>query len=488
MHDAIPSPDAQAQREKNSVALSSVLAALALSAMKLTVGVSSGSLGILSEAAHSGLDLVAAGVTLFAVRLSSLPPDRKHPFGHGKMENLSALVETLLLLGTCAWIVAEAVDRLLHPKPVEASLWAVGVMVVSIIVDYTRSRMLMAAAKKHNSQALEADALHFSTDIWSSLVVLGGLGAVALAGQLDPASALAPWLHRADSLAALAVSGIVLWVSYRLGRQAIDVLLDSGLEEAQDGVERAVAALPGVLSVRRVRVRQSGPQAFVDLLLGVRVGLEMEEAHEVVRLARAAARAVLPGADVLTELRAQEDGPAGFLKRVQAVADSFDVGVHDMDLRKTGDALLLNLHAVVPAELSLAQAHQRVSALEAALEREMGPGGRVVTHIEPQGAHPAPAEDDPDSAETLRQTIAEVVEATPGTCGLHRLTILRSGERLSASFHCRMHPHTPITLAHERTIALEAALRARLPQLVRVNIHVEPDEDALAAQEADLPA
>lgn len=486
MHDAIPGPDAQALHEKHSVARTSVLAALALTAMKLVVGVSSGSLGVLSEAAHSALDLVAAGVTLFAVRLSSLPPDRKHPFGHGKVENLSALAETLLLLGTCAWIVTEAVDRLLHPKPVEASLWTMGVMLVSIIVDYSRSRMLMAAAKKHNSQALEADALHFSTDIWSSLVVLAGLGALALAGRLDPASPLAPWLHRADSLAALAVSGIVLWISFRLGRQAIDVLLDSGVEEAQDGIERAVAALPGVLSVRRVRVRQSGPQAFVDLLLGVRTGLEMEDAHAVVGKARAAVRTVLPGADVLTELRPQEDGPAGFLERARALADSFDVGVHDMDLRKTGGALHLNLHAEVPEGLSLVQAHQRVTAMEAALEREMGPGGRVVTHIEPLGAHPEPAEDDPDSAETLRQAIAEVVEKAPGTCGLHGLTLLRSGERLSASFHCRMHPQTPITLAHERTIALEAALRARLPQLVRVTIHVEPDETNAAALDPGL--
>ncbi len=476
MHEATHSPDAQAQREKNSVALSSVLAALALTTMKLVVGVSSGSLGILSEAAHSALDLVAAGVTLFAVRLSCLPPDRKHPFGHGKVENLSALAETLLLLGTCAWIVTEAVDRLLHPKPVEATLWAVGVMLVSIAVDFTRSRMLLAAAKKHNSQALEADALHFSTDIWSSLVVLAGLGALALAEGLDPASPLVPWLHRADALAALAVSGIVLWVSFRLGRQAIDVLLDSGVAEAQDGIELAVAAVPGVLSVRRVRVRQSGPASFVDMLLGVRAGLGLEEAHEVVRQARAAAQGVLPGADVLAELRPQEDGPAGFLDRARAMADSFDVGVHDMDLRKIDGALHLNLHAEVPESLSLAEAHRRISALEAALQGEMGPRGRVVTHIEPLGAHPEPAEDDPDSAETLRQAIAQVVEEEPGVCDMHGLTILRSGERLSASFHCRMHPDTPITLAHERTSALEAALRTRLPQLVRVTIHVEPDE------------
>jgi cation diffusion facilitator family transporter len=446
--------------------------------MKLVVGLFSGSLGILSEAAHSGLDMVAAGVTFFAVRLSAQPPDRKHPYGHGKVENLSALVETLLLLATCVWIVIEAVDRLLHPKPVEATLWAAGVMAASIVVDFTRSRMLLAAAKKHNSQALEADALHFATDIWSSLVVLAGLGALALADHLDPSTLAAQWLRRADSIAALAVSGIVLWVSVRLGRQAVDVLLDAGVQEAQEGIEKAVGGLPGVLSVRRVRVRQSGPASFVDMLLGVRAGLELEEGHQVVCLARGAAQAVLPGADVLVELRPEADGAAGLLDRAKAVADSFDLGVHDLDLRQADGVLLLNLHAEVPEALSLAEAHQRINEMEAKLRRELGTACRVVTHIEPVGAHPEPAPDDPDSAEALRLAISDVVEETPGVCDMHGLVLLRSGARVSASFHCRMHPETPITLAHDRTVALEASLRARLPQLIRITIHMEPDKAA----------
>jgi cation diffusion facilitator family transporter len=471
---------AQAHREKNAAALSSVFAALALTGMKLAAGIASGSLGILSEAAHSALDLVAAGVTYFAVRLSAQPPDRKHPFGHGKVENLSALVETLLLLATCAWIVNEAVDRLLHPRPVEASVWAVGVMLVSIAVDFTRSRMLLAAAKKHNSQALEADALHFSTDIWSSLVVLAGLFALALAEHLDPASPLVPWLHRADALAALAVSGIVLWVSVKLGRQAVDVLLDAGVEEAQEDVERAVGAVPGVLSVMRVRVRQSGPASFVDLVLGVRAGLGVDQAHEVTGQARAAVRGVLPGADVVAELRPRQDGPEGFLDRARELASAQGISVHDVDLRQVDGVLHLNLHAEVPETLSLAEAHRRVSVMEKALVAELGARSRVATHIEPVDAHPEPAPDDPESEETLRQAIAEVVEETPGVYGMHGLSILRSGARLSAAFHCRMHPQTPITLAHQRTSALEAALRTRLPQLVRVTIHVEPDESAPA--------
>jgi cation diffusion facilitator family transporter len=197
------------QREKRSVALSSLLAAVVLTGTKLAVGLLTGSLGVLSEAAHSALDLVAAAVTFWAVRAAARPPDRNHAYGHGKVENISALFETLLLLATCAWIIYEATHRLFLGKAshVDANIWAFGVMTMSIVVDVSRSRALSRAAKKHRSQALEADALHFSTDVWSSAVVILGLACVRLAPVLD-----APWLELADSVAALVVAGIVVWV------------------------------------------------------------------------------------------------------------------------------------------------------------------------------------------------------------------------------------------------------------------------------------
>lgn len=476
MVDTPYATDVQALKEKSNAALSSVLAALLLTGMKLAAGLYTGSLGILSEAAHSGLDLVAAGVTLFAVRLSAVPPDAKHPYGHGKVENLSALAETALLLLTCVWIIYEAVDRLFfNPREVDASLWAVGVMVVSIVVDFSRSRMLLAAARKHNSQALEADALHFSTDIWSSLVVLAGLGALALADLVAPGSALRPWLLRADSLAALAVSGIVLWVSWRLGAQAIDVLLDAGVQEASGQIERAMLALPGVTGVRRVRVRSSGPASFVDMRLLVQPGLDADEAHQVAREAREAVRELLPGADVLVEVKPQEEGASGLLDRVRAVARLSGLGAHDIQVRQLDEGLSLDLHVEVPGVLSLAQAHTRVSDMEKALRRELGPVLSVVTHIEPEGAHPAPMPEHGEAAQALSQAIKDIVEETDGVCDMHKLTLHRSGARFGASFHCRMHPETPITRAHDLTVALEAALRARLPELVRVTIHMEPE-------------
>ncbi len=255
----------KAEREKHGAALSSVAAAVFLTSMKLVVGIITGSLGILAEAAHSGLDLVAALVTFLAVRVSGRPADREHTYGHGKVENLSALFETLLLLVTCVWIIYEALQRLLfkHVK-VDASAWAFLIMGISIVIDISRSRLLYLVAKKYDSQALEADALHFSTDIWSSSVVIVGLGFVLLGERLQ-----LPWLAKADAVAAMAVAGIVIWVSVQLGRRTVTALLDGVSATLVDDVTHVIKAVPGVVETQRVRVRRSGPEAFADVQVSV---------------------------------------------------------------------------------------------------------------------------------------------------------------------------------------------------------------------------
>ncbi len=248
---------ASMQKEKRSVALLSVFAAVGLTIFKLIVGILTNSLGILAEAAHSGLDLVAAVMTYFAVRVSDKPADERHHFGHGKIENLSALFETLLLLATSAWIIYEAINRLFfHPARVEASVWSFIVMGTSIIIDINRSKMLARAAKKYNSQALEADALHFSTDIWSSAVVILGLVGVTLAGYLPGLD----WMHLADSVAALVVAVIVIYVSIQLGWRTIIALLDSAPQGMAEKVEQAALSVPDVIEAHAIRIRPSGPQ------------------------------------------------------------------------------------------------------------------------------------------------------------------------------------------------------------------------------------
>jgi cation diffusion facilitator family transporter len=281
--------------EKQSAALNSLIAAVALTTFKVIVGVLTGSLGILAEAAHSGLDLVAAGMTFLAVRIAGRPADRTHLYGHGKIENLSALFETLLLLLTCAWIVWEAVHRLASSRvDVEVTAWSFIVMITSIAIDYSRSRVLMRVARKYHSQALEADALHFQTDIWSSGVVILGLVSVK-AGEWFPALA---FLRHGDAVAALGVSAVVVWVSFQLGRRTVDALLDTAPAGMEEKIAAVVGAVPGVLDCHHIRIRYSGPLLFVDLHVLVDGGQTLATAHGLTEAIEAAIQEVAPQADV----------------------------------------------------------------------------------------------------------------------------------------------------------------------------------------------
>jgi cation diffusion facilitator family transporter len=296
----------QAIKEKNGAALSSVIAAIGLTIFKIIVGIMTGSLGILAEAAHSALDLVAAVMTLFAVRISSKPADQQHLYGHGKVENLSALFETLLLLITCVWIIYEAIQRLFfEPVQVDASIWAFIVMITSIIIDVTRSRILYRAARKYNSQALEADALHFSTDIWSSSVVIFGLILVR-AGNYFPQY---PWLAQADAIAALGVAVIVIYVSIQLGYRTIMALLDTAPKGAVEKVKVIAESIPGVINCHDVRIRSSGPRLFLDVHILTDGNQTLMRAHKLTEIVETAIRQEFPEADIIVHPE-----PAGKIK------------------------------------------------------------------------------------------------------------------------------------------------------------------------------
>jgi len=285
-----------AETEKRQAAQNSVFAAIFLTSLKIVVGLLTNSLGILAEAAHSGLDLVAALVTFFAVRLSDKPADQQHRYGHGKIENISALIETLLLLITSVWIIYEALNRLFGAEvEVDASIWAFLVMGISIVVDYTRSRMLLRAAKKHNSQALEADALHFSTDIWSSSVVIAGLIGVSI-GRAVPGLA---WLSHADAIAAMIVAFIVIFVSAQMGKRSILALIDTAPDGLSDQIKQAIDAIPGVTNCHRVRMRASGPQLFVDVHVFLAGDQSLRSAHDIMLKIEETVKQMVPGADVL---------------------------------------------------------------------------------------------------------------------------------------------------------------------------------------------
>ncbi len=466
--------DAQAEKEKRQAAFSSVVAAVFLTVLKLVVGLMTGSLGILAEAAHSGLDLVAALVTFFAVRIADRPPDESYRYGYGKVENLSALIETLLLLITCVWIIYEAIQRLFFkPVEIEATLWAFGVMVISIIVDISRSRILYRAARKYNSQALEADALHFSTDIWSSAVVLVGLGLVWLSGRLGPEWA---WLVKGDAVAALVVAAIVVYVSIQLGKRAVMVLLDVAPRGLAQRIAAEASQVAGVQSLGPVRLRQAGASVFVDLVVNVDRSASLEEAHQIAEMVDQHITGIVPRGDVVVHVDPIRRSGENLSQAVSAIAARLGLRTHDVHAHEVRERYSVDLHVEVPADLTLGQAHDRVSHLEVAIREELPQVRDIHSHIEPL-ASPIVLVEPLDSKEgpQLRARIEAVVNEVPELDGYSRLHIRPGPGGYDVVLHCLADPDLPVAEAHRLADQVEKLLHVRIPGIKRVLVHVTPE-------------
>src|SRR5437660_3992381 len=376
-------PDAH--REKTLVALSSVGAAIGLTSLKIIVALLTGSLGILAEAAHSGLDLVAALMTFFAVRVADRPADASHNYGHGKVENLSAFLESGLLALTAVWVIYEACRRLLfHEGHIEVSIWAFMVMFISIIVDFTRSRVLLRVARKLESQALEADALHFSTDIWSSAVVIAGLLVVYLTSTFH----LPVWLRQADAVAALGVSGIVLWVSLRLARETIDALVDRAPEELTKQIKQHIDQLDGVAEVRRIRVRRAGNKFFADVIIAAPRTFTFEQIHDlserVERAAMEQVRTSSPHAevDIVVHVEPTVSPQETVSDQIHYLAEQQGVHAHNIHVREVEGGLEADFDIEVQSDMHLYEAHIVATHLEQTLLENNKQLRRVTTHLE----------------------------------------------------------------------------------------------------------
>jgi cation diffusion facilitator family transporter len=469
------SPRTAAEKEKKAAAGSSVIAAVFLTILKLFVGLVTGSLGILAEAAHSLLDLVAAVITYLAVRVSGKPADREHPYGHGKVENFSALIETGLLFATCAWIVYESVRRIFFASvEVEPSVWAFLVMAVSIGVDVSRSRMLYRAARKHRSQALEADALHFSTDIWSSSVVIVGLALVWLGQNAFPGAARV--LQRADAVAALGVAVIVFFVSYRLGRRTVEVLLDRAPDGIPQRLREAAAEVEGVLRVGQVRVRRSGPQYFVDMTVDVDRNLSFERTHAIAEDVEAHIQSIAPGADVVVHTDPREVEREALAKRIRAVAYRNQMAVHNIALYEDKGQVFVGLHLEVDDHLSLEQAHEMASRIEEDLRTDMPEIDRVDVHLESRGSGIGDGRDVTHQEGELVETVKRLTDEIAGPSRCHNVLVRRQGKKISLSLHCHLDKELSIVEIHDITSRIETRLRERIPGVDRCVVHAEPEK------------
>jgi cation diffusion facilitator family transporter len=460
--------------EKQSVALTSVAAAILLTTLKMVVGVLTGSLGILSEALHSGLDLVAAIITYLSVSVSDKPADPEHPFGHGKVEHLSAFIETGLLFVTCGWIVWEAVRRLFFRSVhVEPSLWAFAVMFVSVTIDTFRSRALFRVARKYNSQALEADALHFSTDVFSSSVVILGLILVYVADQRHVS-----WLHKADPIAALVVAGIVVYISLQLGKKTVDALVDAAPPGYSSLIAETVRRVSGVLSLDRVRTRQSGSRLFVDLRLTLASNISLEHAKSVADLVEGAVHRLFPTADVVIYTTPQEPSSGDLVAKIRAVAHRRNFLVHEVTAYEVDDRVNVNMDLEVEPGLRLAEAHDRATQLESEIKRNLPEVDEVNVHLEPLLVGVETGNEFRLDHLAVEKKLEELARETEGVLDCHSVQAHQVGGNVVVRLHCTLAPDLPIAKVHDITETVEFKFRQAFPQISKISIHAEPQERA----------
>ncbi|MGD0283547.1 MAG: cation-efflux pump, partial [Dissulfurispiraceae bacterium] len=398
---------------KEKVALNSVIASFLLAAMKLIVGIVTGSIGIISEAAHSGLDFGAVSITYFAVRVSDKPADREHQYGHTKLESVAALVQTVLLLLTSGWIIYAAVHRLLYrTSDVRVAWYSVLVLVISIVVDFSRSRMLKKAAMETRSQALEADALHFNSDILSSAVVLVGILFVA-AGMV-----------RADAIAAIAVALLIAYAAVRLGKKTVDVLIDAAPEGLADKIVLITRAVDGVIRIEKIRVKPAGPFAFVEMTLDVSRTLSLENVQLICSSIEEKVRELLPVADITINTKPIALDCETIAERIHVIGVNHNLHVHNISSNVAEDKKYISFDVEVEHNLTIKEAHEVVSSLEKEIRRELDGNLDISIHIDPLRSEERRSQTvSPDEEAAVRKVISRAAETIDGIYEVHRIQI-----------------------------------------------------------------
>jgi len=440
-------------------ALVSVLAACALIALKVAAGIPSHSLGLLSEAAHSGIDLVAALLTFFAVGVAGRPADPSHAYGHGKAEHLAALAEAAILVVAAVFISWRAVSHLtgLSPTSVHAEWYALLALAVVISVDFSRMLVSLRVGRRYGSAALQANAVHFASDLAGSVAVLGGLLGVR-----------AGW-KEADSAAALFVAVLVLAAAARLMRRNVDVLMDRVPSEAHAIASRAIGALEPPVQLRRLRMRQAGGRQFADVVIGVPPGAAVGQGHAAADAVEAAVHDALPESDVVVHVEPQEDETA-LRERTLAAAQRVPQvrEIHNLSVLRTDAGAEVSLHLKLPADLSLEDAHAVASEVEQAIAESVPEVSSVQTHLEPL-AEPARG----TTVERDTGFVEAIVRAATGAVP-RELRFLETDDGLVAFVTLGLDPATTLADAHRRASEVEELIRRERPEIAEVIVHTEP--------------
>jgi cation diffusion facilitator family transporter len=453
---------------KQRVALGSILASGGLTLGKAVVGVLTGSLAILSEAAHSLIDLAATVMTYFAVRWADMPADQEHQYGHGKIENVAALAETAMLFILSGVVMWESAQRLLgdHPHAVEATAAAFAVIIVSIAVDFYRARVLTRVAADTASPALEADALHFSSDMWSSAAVLLGLVGLRLGY---------PW---ADSAAAMVVAVFVCFAGWQLGRRTIDALTDAAPSGVAEQISTIARGVGNVASVERVRTRQVGGTVVGEIDVGASRTLPLDRIEALKDDIGTALRTALPNAEIGVNVTARALDDETVMERVMVIARSLGLAVHHVTIHTIPTGLAISLDLEVDGRLSLGTAHDIADRLESAIRKDIDTVAEVETHIEPLHTEGSGRDAAAGDVTAIERALAELAMATGAVRNVHEVRVRETDDGRVVNFHCDVDPARTVSDVHELVDELERGIRRRFPAVKRVVGHAEPRQPA----------
>jgi cation diffusion facilitator family transporter len=464
---------------KEKVALISLLAAVLLVTTKLAVGLWTNSLGILSEALHSGIDLIAAAMTLVAVKMGDRPPDRDHQYGHQKIESLSSLFETALLFITCIWIVYEAFRRLFftHETP-DIGIMAVLVMLMSIGVDYSRSRALMRTAKQFKSQALEADAIHFKTDLISSVIVLIGI--------------LLTWvgLKNVDAVAALGVAAVTAYIGYNMWKKSVHTLLDGAPEGIPEQVKEEAMKVKGVYGVGTLRVRESGHATFIDAVILIDRKLPLEQANRISHEISDRVNLIVPNADLVIHAEPYCLESNDLVERIRSETSNFENvhSVHNILITEEECQFEVDLHVEVDSALTIEEAHAICTKLEGHILDIDPKIKKVVTHIEPANAPTGTVQVVADDTDEILRSVSDMARSMSEVRSCSDISVRRLNGRLKLNMCCQFDRTLSVLQVHDVVDRLENAIKVKHADIETIYIHMEPcDDPPLVQTIADVP-
>jgi cation diffusion facilitator family transporter len=454
-----------AHTTKSRVAEISIFASAGMATAKFAVGIAIGSLALISEALHSSVDVVATVVTWMVVRVSDLPADKEHHYGHGKLESLSALGVIAMLYVLAGGILVESYSRLREgaPPPTLSAIPFI-VLVVDIAVNFWRARALHRAAHETKSQALAADALHFASDVLGSVAVIVGL---ALSG-LGYA-----W---GDAAAAVGVAVMIAMLGLRLARSTVETLVDRAPEGASEKATAAIRAVPGVVDVERLRVRMVGSTHFIDAIVQVPRTYPIDRVEEIKRKAQAAVAKALDDADLtFTAVPVARDNES-VRERVMVIARNSGLAVHHVTVHDLGGKLTVSIDLEVDGDMALTAAHDIAQGLERSIRDEFGEDVEVDTHIEPlEPELPFGSDAAPDRVETIRAALSQFA-ANGAIHDIHSVRVRDTDAGEIVNFHCRAAPSMSVIRVHENVDEIERALRRAFPTVKRVISHAEPPD------------